>query len=107
MKHPLLFDGYLNARMQIHTAVSAAHILHQSAEAALPKQKRNLAITEFKHAMVAHKRRYKARQEENGNYLLRKSVSRYLSDCIFLSGGREAHKDLPVLIYVLAKYKAL
>lgn len=72
MKNPFLFDGYFNARMQIRTAVSAAHILHQSAEAALPKQKRNLAITEFKHAMVAHKRRYKAHQEERGNFDCRK-----------------------------------
>jgi hypothetical protein len=106
MKHPLLFNGYFNGRMQIGTAVSAAHILHQSAEAVLPKQKRNLAIKEFKHAMVAHKRRHKARQEEKGNFLLQKTVSRYLTDYIFLSRGKEVHKDLPVLISVLAKYKA-
>jgi hypothetical protein len=68
IKFLLLIDGYFNGRMQTCTAVSAAHLLHQSAEAALPKQKRNLAVTEFKHAMVAHKRRYKARQEENGNF---------------------------------------
>ncbi|XP_075647549.1 F-box protein At5g52880 isoform X1 [Castanea sativa] len=54
-------------RMQTCTAASAAHLLYQSAEAALPKQKRNLAITEFKHAMVAHKRRQKACQEERGS----------------------------------------
>ena len=66
----LLFDGCFNARMQTCTAASAAHLLYQSAEAALPKQKRNLAITEFKHAMVAHKRRQKARQEERGDLIL-------------------------------------
>ncbi|XP_015878294.1 F-box protein At5g52880 isoform X1 [Ziziphus jujuba] len=50
--------------MQTCNAVSSAHLLLHSAEAALPKQKRNLAVTEFKHAMVAHKRRSKTRQEE-------------------------------------------
>ncbi|XP_062149671.1 F-box protein At5g52880 isoform X2 [Alnus glutinosa] len=75
----LIFQDTLTAfrllpEMQIHTAVSAAHILHQSAEAALPKQKRNLAIKEFKHAMVAHKRRYKARQEENGSARLPQDI---------------------------------
>lgn len=68
----MLFYGSFNARMQTSKAVSAAHLLHQSAEAALPKQKRNLAITEFKQAMVAHKRRYKARQEEKGHFCFRK-----------------------------------
>lgn len=58
--------------MHLHSAVSAVHLLHQSAEAALPKQKRNMAVTEFKHAMVAHKRRHKARQEEDGTFGFRK-----------------------------------
>ncbi|XP_059429047.1 F-box protein At5g52880 [Corylus avellana] len=75
----LVFQDTLTAfrllpEMQIRTAVSAAHILHQSAEAALPKQKRNLAITEFKHAMVAHKRRYKAHQEERGSAQLPQDI---------------------------------
>ncbi|TQD81591.1 hypothetical protein C1H46_032829 [Malus baccata] len=52
------------ARMQTRNAVLAAHLLLQSAEAALPKQKKNLAVAEYKNAMVAHKRRTKARQEE-------------------------------------------
>ncbi|KAK4837951.1 hypothetical protein QYF36_009774 [Acer negundo] len=55
-------------------AVSAAHLLLQSAEAALPKQKKNLAATEFKQAMVAHKRRCKARQEEEGSVQLPQDV---------------------------------
>ncbi|KAM3729929.1 hypothetical protein ACB098_12G048200 [Castanea mollissima] len=68
----LIFQDTLTAfrllpQMQTCTAASAAHLLYQSAEAALPKQKRNLAITEFKHAMVAHKRRQKACQEERGS----------------------------------------
>lgn len=60
----------LNSRMQTRNAVSAAHLLLQSVEAALPKQKRNLAVTEFKQAMVAHKRRCKAHQEEKGSFIL-------------------------------------
>ncbi|CAL5323257.1 unnamed protein product [Camellia sinensis] len=50
--------------MQTQNAVSAANLLIQSAEAVLPKQKKVLAVTEFKHAKVAHKRRCKDRQEE-------------------------------------------
>ncbi|GAV72719.1 F-box-like domain-containing protein, partial [Cephalotus follicularis] len=64
----LIFQDTLTAfhllpDMQTSSAVAAAHLLLQSAEAALPKQKRNLAVTQFKHAMVAHKRRCKSRQE--------------------------------------------
>ncbi|KAL7229845.1 hypothetical protein ACSBR2_008407 [Camellia fascicularis] len=50
--------------MQTQNAVSAANLLIQSAEAVLPKQKKVLSVTEFKHAKVAHKRRCKDRQEE-------------------------------------------
>ncbi|GMH08940.1 hypothetical protein Nepgr_010780 [Nepenthes gracilis] len=53
-------------QMQTQSAVSAANVLIQSAEAALPKQKRVLAITEFKQAKVAHKRRSKACKEDTG-----------------------------------------
>ncbi|XP_035542750.1 F-box protein At5g52880 [Juglans regia] len=75
----LIFQDTLTAfhllpQMQTSKAVSAAHLLHQSAEVALPKQKRNLAITEFKQAMVAHKRHYKARQEEKGSAQLPQDV---------------------------------
>lgn len=55
--------------MKTGSAVSAAHLLLQSVEATLPKQKKNLAVAEYKNAMVVHKRRTKARQEENGNKL--------------------------------------
>ena len=57
---------YSNSRIRTRSAVSSAHLLLQSVEAALPKQKRNIAVTEFKHAMVSHKRRCKAQQEEKG-----------------------------------------
>ncbi|WCJ36750.1 F-box family protein [Euphorbia peplus] len=48
------------------SAVSAAHNLIQSAEAVLPKQRKNVAVKEFKHAMVAHKRSCKAHNHEEG-----------------------------------------
>ncbi|KAK2654017.1 hypothetical protein Ddye_013873 [Dipteronia dyeriana] len=75
----LIFQDTLTAfrllpGVQTCNAVSAAHLLLQSAEAALPKQKKNLAITEFKQAMVAHKRRCKARQEEEGSVQLPQDV---------------------------------
>ncbi|KAL5069788.1 hypothetical protein RYX36_020675 [Vicia faba] len=55
-------------QMQTENAVSAVHLLLQSVEASLPKQKKNMAVTEFKRAMVAHKRRAKAHQVHS-NYL--------------------------------------
>ncbi|CAL9008774.1 unnamed protein product [Prunus brigantina] len=66
----LIFQDTLTAfrllpEMQTRNAVLAAHLLLQSVEATLPKQKKNAAVTEYKNAMVAHKRRTKARQEEN------------------------------------------
>ncbi|XP_057485597.1 F-box protein At5g52880-like isoform X1 [Actinidia eriantha] len=65
----LVFNHTLTAfrrlpQMQTQTAVSAANLLIQSAEAVLPKQKRVLAVTEFRHAKIAHKRRCKDGQEE-------------------------------------------
>ncbi|KAM7504819.1 hypothetical protein LguiB_003723 [Lonicera macranthoides] len=67
----LIFQDTLTAfrllpEMQTQTAVSAVNFLLQGAEAALPKQKRSLAVKEFKHAMVAHKRRCKSQKEEEG-----------------------------------------
>ncbi|KAK1419421.1 hypothetical protein QVD17_28588 [Tagetes erecta] len=63
----ILFQDVLTAfrslpRMQTQSAISAANTLLQCVEAALPKQKKTLAVTEFKHAMVAHKRCSKVRQ---------------------------------------------
>ncbi|KAM0938414.1 putative F-box domain-containing protein [Dioscorea sansibarensis] len=48
--------------MQTSHGLSAANLLLQAAEAVLPKQKKALAVSEFKHAVVAHKRRYRAHQ---------------------------------------------
>ncbi|KAJ6764867.1 hypothetical protein OIU74_023693 [Salix koriyanagi] len=61
----LIFQDTLSAlkllpQMWTDNAVSAAHLLVQSAEATLPKQKKNVATKEFKIAMVASKRRGKA-----------------------------------------------
>lgn len=50
-------------QMQTQNAVSAAKLLSESAMAALPKQKRVLAATEFKQAKVAYKRRAKIQLE--------------------------------------------
>ncbi|KDP22200.1 hypothetical protein JCGZ_26031 [Jatropha curcas] len=60
--------------MQTRNAVSAAHLLLQSAEAVFPKQRKNLAVAEFKHAKVAHKRRHKAHQEEESTTELPQDV---------------------------------
>ncbi|KAJ8773226.1 hypothetical protein K2173_028403 [Erythroxylum novogranatense] len=62
--HDTLTAFRLLPEMQTRIAISAAHLLSQSAEAALPKQKKNMAVTEFKHAKVAQKRRSKSNQEE-------------------------------------------
>ncbi|XP_040369397.1 F-box protein At5g52880 isoform X2 [Rosa chinensis] len=73
-RQSLIFQDTLTAfrllpEMKTRSAVSAAHLLLQSVEATLPKQKKNLAVTEYKNAMIAHKRRAKARQEENVAHL--------------------------------------
>ncbi|KAL0318062.1 UNVERIFIED_CONTAM: F-box protein [Sesamum angustifolium] len=52
--------------MQTQSAILAANSLLQSAEFALPKQKRATAVTEHKHAVVTSKRKIKAKQEEEG-----------------------------------------
>ncbi|XVF53497.1 hypothetical protein PTKIN_Ptkin05aG0103900 [Pterospermum kingtungense] len=75
----LIFQDTLSAfrllpQMQTSGAVAAAHLLLQSAEAALPKQKKSLVVTEFKHAKVAHKRRSKAHKEEKGSAQLPQDV---------------------------------
>lgn len=75
----LIFQDTLTAfrllpEMQTSGAVAAAHILLQSAEAALPKQKKSSVVTEFKHAKVAHKRRSKAHKEEKGSAQLPQDV---------------------------------
>ncbi|KAG0485696.1 hypothetical protein HPP92_009775 [Vanilla planifolia] len=46
------------------SGIAAVYLLVQAAEVALPKQKKTVVTSEFKHAMVAHKRLCKARQYE-------------------------------------------
>ncbi|KAK1366543.1 F-box domain containing protein [Heracleum sosnowskyi] len=67
----LLFDDVVFAfrtlpLMEASSAVEAANLLLQAAESVLPKQKRGMAGKEFRLAMVAHKRRWKARQQGEG-----------------------------------------
>ncbi|XP_076944696.1 F-box protein At5g52880-like [Bidens hawaiensis] len=61
----LLTAFRLLPRMQTQSAISAVNALVQAAGSALPKQKKTLAVTEFKQAMVAHKRCSKARCDED------------------------------------------
>lgn len=75
----IVFQDTLSAfrllpEIQTQSAVSAVHILLQSVEAALPKQKRNVAVKEFKRAMVVHKRRCKAHQVEKGSLQLPQDI---------------------------------
>ncbi|KAK6132152.1 hypothetical protein DH2020_034108 [Rehmannia glutinosa] len=65
-----LFAFSLLPELQTQYAISAANSLLQSAEFAFPKQKRALAVTEYKHAVVASKRKSKTNQEEEGLTLL-------------------------------------
>ncbi|KAL7003523.1 hypothetical protein U1Q18_004677 [Sarracenia purpurea var. burkii] len=70
----LIFQHTLTAfrllpQMQTQKAVSAANLLIQSVEAVLPKQKKVLAVTEFRRAKIAHKRHSKDREEEGSAQL--------------------------------------
>ncbi|KAK6794557.1 hypothetical protein RDI58_008010 [Solanum bulbocastanum] len=75
----LIFQDSLAAfgllpEMQIQAAISAAHGLLQSMEAALPKQKKALAASEFKQAMVTHRRRRKVQPVLEGRSQLPQDV---------------------------------
>ncbi|KAL8239420.1 hypothetical protein R6Q59_015987 [Mikania micrantha] len=66
----IVFQDVLTAfrllpRMQTQSAISAANTLLQGVESALPKQKKTLAVTEFKHAIVAHKRCSRSKAQDN------------------------------------------
>ncbi|KAK4769221.1 hypothetical protein SAY86_027371 [Trapa natans] len=61
--HDTLAAFRLLPQMQTQSAVSAANSLAQAAEAVLPKQKKNLAATEYKHAKIAQKKQSKMQQE--------------------------------------------
>ncbi|KAK9145189.1 hypothetical protein Sjap_005092 [Stephania japonica] len=65
----LLFQHTLDAfrllpKVQTQSGMEAATVLLRAAEVALPKQKRVLAVTEYKHAVVAYKRNCKNQQVE-------------------------------------------
>lgn len=66
----LLCCDQFHTRMKTQSAVSSATLLAQAADAALPKQKKNMVLTEFKHAKIAHKKQSKTRQEEKGCFHL-------------------------------------
>ncbi|KAF6157190.1 hypothetical protein GIB67_041651 [Kingdonia uniflora] len=51
-------------KVQTTRGMSAANLLLQAAEASLPRQKRVSAITKFKHAVVAHKKHYNTKNDE-------------------------------------------
>jgi hypothetical protein len=48
--------------LQTGHALSAANALLQAVEVALPKQKKTQAVSEFKHSVIAHKRRVRVQQ---------------------------------------------
>ncbi|XP_072994783.1 F-box protein At5g52880 [Typha latifolia] len=58
-----LFAFRILPEVQTGHGVASANILLQAAEAALPKQRKAQAVSEFKHSVVAHKRRAKAHQD--------------------------------------------
>lgn len=59
---------FFSFRMNTTAAVSAANLLVKSVESAFPKQKKNLAIVQFKQAKVALKRRTKSHEESRGMF---------------------------------------
>uniref|UniRef100_A0A1D1Y8V1 F-box protein At5g52880 n=1 Tax=Anthurium amnicola TaxID=1678845 RepID=A0A1D1Y8V1_9ARAE len=60
--------------VQTSSGTSAAYLLHQASEASLPKQKKAMAVSEFKHAVVAQKRRCKVREDDEGARQLPKDI---------------------------------
>lgn len=68
--------------MPTSRAVSAANLLLLAAEFAFPKQKKSLAVTEFKHAVVAHKRRCKPPKDQEGEGLHFLCASLHVSSLI-------------------------
>lgn len=51
---------------QAVAGISAANLLNQAVEASLPKQKKALAVSEYKHAVIAQKRRCKLHHNLKG-----------------------------------------
>ncbi|CAJ1976995.1 unnamed protein product [Sphenostylis stenocarpa] len=69
-----LFAFRLFPEIETRSAASAVHYLLQSVEASLPNRKKNVAVTEFKHAMVSHKRRSKATLVEKDSLQLPQDI---------------------------------
>ncbi|XP_059304707.1 F-box protein At5g52880 [Lycium ferocissimum] len=72
--HDSLAAFHLLPQMQTQAAIAAANGLLHSMEAALPKQKKALAASEFKQAMVAHRRRRKVQPVVEGRSQLPQDV---------------------------------
>ncbi|KAF5194436.1 F-box family protein [Thalictrum thalictroides] len=75
----ILFQDTLAAfqflpQVQTRYGIEAANLLLQAVEVALPKHKRGLAVTEFKHAVVAYKRRQKVHKDAEGSPQLPQDV---------------------------------
>ncbi|KAG9448430.1 hypothetical protein H6P81_014558 [Aristolochia fimbriata] len=75
----IMFQDTLEAfrvlpEMLTDSGIAAANLLLQSAEVTLPKQKRALAVTDFKHAIIAYKRRCKAQQNHEGSASLPQDI---------------------------------
>ncbi|XP_062231946.1 F-box protein At5g52880-like [Phragmites australis] len=65
----VLFAFRLLPDVQTGYAVTAANGLLQAVEVALPKQKKAQAASEFKHSVVAHKRRARVQQEPGSPHI--------------------------------------
>ena len=52
--------------IQTGYGVEAANSLLQAAEVVLPKQKKAMAVSEYKHSIIAHKRRSKSHHNDGG-----------------------------------------
>lgn len=55
--------------VQTGYAVSTANVLLQAVEVALPKQKKAQAVSEFKHSIIAHKRRARVQQNSGSPHI--------------------------------------
>jgi hypothetical protein len=58
----LCINWFFSHSVQTGYAVSTANVLLQAVEVALPKQKKAQAVSEFKHSIIAHKRRARVQQ---------------------------------------------
>ncbi|RLM98093.1 F-box protein [Panicum miliaceum] len=107
---PLVMTGY---------ALSAANTLLQVVEVALPKQKKAQAVSEFKHSVIAHKRRARVQQNSecaSWKFASNRALCGHCRSVIWLSNltcaaphhcprnGRDEVKLRPLLPDTVAKY---